>query len=252
METEQQDDVSAPERRSGRQIRLEDFKGPYAKFWTEYLANEARADEARAQVLLLEERLAGGLKELLDRSEQLVEHADRIEASITLATDMLGQQAKVIAKAFRDQLTLSEVDGVATLKTHMLEVADNAANAAQGALNQVADEAAAVAGVKAEAAALQRVTSTVVEEAKKGGLNQAVLALAGAAGRLQAAAERLETAQSQPAAAAPAAAPAPQHHAPEGLGALPLGWMWVKHHLGAPGLLIGLAGAGALAYKFLG
>lgn len=233
--------------------RLTDYKSSYVARHLDVLEAEARAGETLVQVLAAEERLAGGLKALLERSEQLVERAERAEAAFELAKDLLGQQAKLIASAFRDQLTKTELDGHATLFGHLLEVSDRVANSTTKALNDAADGAGEVAGFKAEAAALKRITDTVIAEAQKAGLEPAVRAIVVASGRIETAVERIETSPtSQPAAADAAPVQQPQQAMPEGVGALPLLLMWTRHHLGTPGLFIGLAAAGVGLCKFFG
>ncbi len=231
--------------------RLTDFKASYAARRLDVLEAEARASETLTQVLAAEERLAGGLKALLDRSEQLAERAERAEAALTLATDMLGQQAQIIARAFKEQLVKTEVDGRATLLSHLLEVADRVANSTTKALNDAAEEAAAFTGVKAEAAALQRVTQAVIEQAQANGLDTAIRTVVNASGRLTAAVDRIEAAPVGAQAAAPAAEPV-QQATPDGVGALPLAYMWARHHLGMPGLFIGLGISGYGLYRFFG
>jgi hypothetical protein len=233
--------------------RVEDYRSPYAAMYVEMLELEDRVLQARNDMLELEQRIDAGVGGLLDRQEQLIERAERAAAAMDLAKDMLGQQAKLIAGAFRDQLTKTELDGVVTLLGHVLEISDRSAMLATNAMNQVADEAAAGAGLKAEVAALQRITSTVAEEAKKAGLHDAVLAVASMATRLGGAVERLEQLQAAPQVAPTQQAPQPSvHQQPQGLGALPLAWMWARHHLGAPGVVIGLAAASLAIYKGFG
>ena len=218
--------------------RLTDYKSSYVARHLDVLAAEARASETLVQVLVAEERLGGGLTELLDRAELLVERAERAEAALTLSKDTLREQAQFIARAFKVQLTETEADGRATLLTHILEVGDRAANAATKALNDSAEEAAAFAGVKAESAALQRVTQAVVEQAQASGLDAAIRVLVNASGRVTTAVERLEAASVAPSATT--ASMTEQQFTPPGIGALPLAYLWAKHHLGAPGAFIGL------------
>lgn len=243
--------AAALSRETSQLDRLSDFRSPYASAYLEVLEAQEAVELAKADVLSAEARIGESLQSLVARVEQMLERADRVENSIALASDMLGQQAKLIAKAFRDQLTVSEMDGRATLKTHLLEVADEVANKATTALNQVADEAAAFSGVKAEAAALERVTSVVTEQAKQAGLEKSVLALANVIGRLQQAAERIEQAPAQ-APQQQAQQQAQPQWAPEGLGAHRQVTIWLAHHLGTPGILIALAGIGLLGWRFFG
>lgn len=243
--------AAALSRETSQLDRLSDFRSPYASAYLEVLEAQEAVELAKADVLAAEARIGESLQSLVARVEQLLERADRVGNSITMASDMLGQQAKLIAKAFRDQLTVSEMDGRATLKTHLLEVADEVANKATTALNQVADEAAAFSGVKAEAAALERVTSVVTEQAKQAGLEKSVLALANVLGRLQQAAERIEQAPAQ-APQQQAQQQAQPQWAPEGLGAHRQVTIWLAHHLGTPGILIALAGIGLLGWRFFG
>lgn len=243
--------AAALSRETSQLDRLSDFRSPYASAYLEVLEAQEAVEMAKADVLSAEARIGESLQSLVARVEQLLERADRVENSITMASGMLGQQAKLIAKAFRDQLTVDEMDGRATLKTHLLEVADEVANKATTALNQVADEAAAFSGVKAEAAALERVTSVVTEQAKQAGLEKSVLALANVIGRLQQAAERIEQAPAQ-APQQQAQQQAQPQWAPEGLGAHRQVTIWLAHHLGTPGILIALAGIGLLGWRLFG
>lgn len=128
-------------RRTRADIRLEDFKGPYAAFWAEFLVNEASADAARAQVLELEGSLGGQLKSLIERVEASDAAVRESNKLIREQNQVLRQQAQQIASMFRDQLTLTEANGVPTLKSHLLAVSGQVTTDTTNALNGLVDEA---------------------------------------------------------------------------------------------------------------
>lgn len=251
----------APASTTEQPARSTDFVSHHALMLTERIDAEARMTEALAAALAAEERTAGRINAAMERMEALTETLSRAQASVDLATGNLQSQAQMIAKLFQEQLTKPDVDGVPTLRTHVMRLGDMAAKSAAKALDDAANEAAALAGVKAETAALQKVTAVIVEAAKTSGLDGAVRAVVGSATRLDQTLERIESASLAMTAARESRdsdesnesggsqAPKREYRAPQGPGAGNLAWLWLSHHLGTPGMVIGVIALSYGAFK---